>query len=272
MRNIHNEYLDYRFELPEKVERMVCLVSSATEAMGKMDLLDKVVGVSEYCDRYVDISGMEVVGQYVTADIEAIKALNPDLVVTTTGIQRKLGKRMVKAGIPIYNLNLACSFDGMLENVMVLGGLLNEMEKARALTDQMRGRAEDLREKNKDKARPKVYVELWLGKHMRAVGGHSYIRDLVDLAGGELLYENSAEGYFVPDFEDVASRQPDVFVFFHEPEYLVNGDELVEQRGWNKETQVIMSTVDMGMNMIQDAPSLLDTAEWLSEQITLAKR
>lgn len=272
MRRIHNEYLDHRFDLPDKVERVVCLVSSATEAMGAMSLLEKIVGVSEYCDRYVDTSTMQVVGQYVTADLDAIQALKPDLVLTTTGIQRKLGQRMVKAGIPIYNLNLPSSFEGMLENIMVLGGLLNEMQKARELVLKMRSRAEQMRAVNAGQTRPKIYVELWLGKHMRAVGGYSYIRDLVDLAGAELVYETLAEGYFVPDLEEVKRHDPDAFVFFHEPEYLVDGDALVAERGWNKETPVIMSTVEMGMNMIQDGPSLLDSADWLRKQLEEVKR
>lgn len=284
MRKVHNEYLGYRFELPDEVRRVVCLVSSATEVMDKMGLLDRVVGVSEYCDRYVDVSGAEVVGRYLDADFEAIAALEPDLIVTTTGIQRGLAGRFMKAELPIYQLALPSSFEGMLENVMVLGGLLNEMGRARELVRVMRGRGAELRgvgtvvdacgadhelhESHELKiglggVKPKVYVELWLGRHMRGVGGFSYIADLVEMAGGELMFIDRAEGYFVPDFEEAG--EADVFVCFHEPEFLVDGEGLARERGWG--IPVVMSTVDVGENMIQDGPSFLDTAVWLRGEL-----
>ncbi|GAA5493854.1 vitamin B12-binding protein [Rubritalea halochordaticola] len=271
-RSIHNEYLDHRFEISGEVKRVVSLVSSATEYLGEMGLLDRVVGVSEYCDRYVDTSGMEVVGQYVTADIERIVQLEPDLLLMTTGIQRKLGLRMAKAGVPVYNLPLPVSFEGMLENVMLLGGLMDEMGKARQLVEWLRERAAKLRAEQIFEQRPRVYVELWLGRHMRAVGGLSYIRDLVEMAGGELVYGERSQGYFVPELDEVKRLNPDVYVFFHEPEYRVDGAALVRERGWDESIPVVMSDVTMGENVIQDGPSMLDTVVWLREQMRIAKR
>lgn len=267
MRSIHNEYLDHRFEVDGEVRRVVSLVSSATEYLGEMGLLDRVVGVSEYCDRYVDTSGMEVVGQYITADVERIVALEPDLLLMTTGIQRKLGLRLAKAGVPVYNLPLPVSFEGMLENVMLLGGLMDEMGRACELVGRLRERAGELRGEVIFERRPRVYVELWLGRHMRAVGGLSYIRDLVEMAGGELVYGERAQGYFVPELDEVKALQPDVHVFFHEPEYRVDGSKLVRERGWDEGIPVVMSDVTMGENVIQDGPSMLDTVLWLREEM-----
>lgn len=245
----------------------MCLVSSATEAMDKMGLLDRVCGVSEYCDRYVDTTNIPVVGQYLLADIDKIKELEPDLILLTTGIQKKLSERLAKEGLPIYNLNLPSSFEGMLECVSNMGGLLNEMGKARALVARMRERAAQLRLSNVFETTPNVYVELWLGRHRRAVAGLSYIRDLVEMAGGRLVYSERPEGYFENDLKTIANEAPDVYVFFHEPEYLVDGPTLVKERGWDAAVPYIMSTVKMGENMIQDGPSMLDTAEWLHGQL-----
>ena len=264
MREIHNEYLDYRFSLPNKVTRVVSLVSSATEALDHMGLLDRVIGVSEYCGRYVDDREIPTVGQYLNADFDQIIKLKPELIVTTTGIQRHLARKIQKSGLPIYQLTLPASFEGMLENIIVLGGLVNELEKARCLVRKLRLKSELVREaSNAFNRPPRIYVELWLGRHMRAVGGYSYIADLVEMSGGELFYKNHAEGYFTPDFEE--AKQADLFVCFHEPEYLVDGAQLASERGWNM--PIIMSTVDCGENVIQDGPSLLDTAEWLYKQV-----
>ena len=267
MRAIHNEYLDHRFELVESPRRVVCLVSSATEAMERMGLLERICGVSEYCERYVDTTNIPVVGQYLLADIDAIKALKPDLILLTTGIQKKLSEKLAKEGLPIYNLNLPSSFEGMLECIVNLGGLLNEMTKAQQLVVTMREQAAQLRLQNIFKTPPKVYVELWLGRHRRAVAGLSYIRDLVEMAGGRLVYSDRPVGYFENDLDSMSAEKPDAYVFFHEPEYLIDGAQLIKERGWDSLVPFIMSTVKSGENMIQDGPSMLTTTAWLHQQL-----
>lgn len=269
-RNIHNELLDHRFELVDKPRRIISLLSSATEAIDKMGLIDRVVGVSEYCERYIPNLKAPVVGQYLNCNIEQLKALKPDLILTTSGIQLKLAAKLAQEGLPVYALPLPQSFYGVLENNLIVGGLINELDKARQLSQSMQSRANQLR-KNAPAARPSIYLELWLGRHMRAVGGGSFINDLIDIAGGDLVFKNRTQGYFVPDFEEVAATKPDVHLFFHEPEYLIDPAQLVAERNWNPNTPVILSTVDCGQNMIQEGPSFLDTADWLQKQLlTLA--
>lgn len=263
---VHVELLDYSLMLTSSPQRVVSLVSSATEAMGKMGLIDSVVGVSEYCERYIPNLKAPVVGQYLNCDLEQLKALKPDLILITSGVQLNLGKKLAKAELPVYVLPLPQSFYGMLENNMILGGILGELEKARKLSSCMIQRAVDLRQQHSGR-RPTIYVELWLGRHMRAVGGLSFIHDLVEIAGGELLYGNHTQGYFTPDFDEVAELKPDIHLFFHEPEYLIDPEELVRARGWDLETPIIVSTVECGKNMIQEGPSFLDTAEWLQKEI-----
>jgi len=265
-RSVLNEYLDHRFELPDSPTRIVSLVSSATEALDRMGLIDRVVGVSAYCDRYISAPAPPVVGEYLNCDIEKIVDLKPDLVLTTTGIQRKLALKLAAKGLPVYPLSLPQSFHGILENNLILGRLINELAKARALSSDMLAKAEKLRQ-NAPLHRPKIYLELWLGRHMRAVGGASFINDLIEIAGGNLIFQNHTDDYFMPDFTEVSALKPDIHLFFHEPEYLITPEELVRQRQWNPEIPIIVSTVTSGRNVIQDGPSFLDTAAWLQGQL-----
>lgn len=265
-RQVHNELLDHRFDLADTPKRIVCLVSSATEAIDKMGLIGRVVGVSAYCDRYVPNLQAPVIGEYLNGDIDQIKALKPDLILTTSGIQLKLASKLAQEGLPVYALPLPQSFYGVLENYLIVGGLMNELEKARQLSSTMQSRA-DLLRKNSPASRPSIYLELWLGRHMRAVGGGSFINDLIDIAGGDLIFKNKTQGYFTPDFDEVADLNPDVHLFFHEPEYLIDPVQLVAERNWNPDTAIVISTVDCGENMIQEGPSFLDTAAWLQNQL-----
>jgi len=269
MKSIHVELLDHTFELADSPQRVVSLVSSATEAMDRMGWIDRLVGVSEYCERYVPGLSAPVVGRYLNCEIDEIIQLNPDLILITSGVQLHLGQKLAEAGLPVYVLPLPQSFYGMLENIVVLGGLLGCLREARKLSSEMLDRSMQLRRSQKMScgAQPRVYVELWLGRHMRAVGGMTFIRDLVKMAGGELLFGDRSLSYFSPDFDEVSVMHPDVFLFFHEPEYEVDALSLVRQRGWDTSTPIVVSTVESGKNMIQDGPSLLDTAEWLRGQL-----
>ncbi|MGE9270528.1 MAG: ABC transporter substrate-binding protein [Verrucomicrobiales bacterium] len=266
LRPVHSELIDHHFDLVDRPRRIVSLVSSASEAIHEMGLVERLVGVSAYCGRYLSKPAPPVVGEYLTGDFEKIVALEPDLVLTTTGIQRKLAMKMAARGLPVFALPLPMGFHGMLENHLLLGRLMNELEVARQLNRHMERSAMLLRKKAGGQ-RPRVYVELWLGRHMRAVGGGSFIHDLLEIAGADLLFAERTDGYFTPDFDEVAVGQPDIHLFFHEPEYLIDPRHLVKERGWEVRTPLVVSTVDRGRNVIQDGPSFLESAAWLQEEI-----
>lgn len=262
------ESLDYEFDLPERPERVVCLVAAATEALYAMGLGNRVVGVSRYCERYVPDLDKPVVGDYLRIDEQALSKLEPDLVVVTTGLQRKLGLELAKRGLPVYALPLPNSFYGILENNVILGALLNEITRGRDLSLHMEADAAAIRSRNTS-IRPRVYVELWFGRHMRSIGGFTYIDDLVSLAGGDPIFASKRQGYFVPEFEAVVAGRPDVFLVFSEVEHPVDPHSLIEERGWKDamNIKIVESSVRRGQNLIQEGPSIVETASWLQEQL-----
>ncbi len=262
------ESLDYQFDLPERPQRVICLVAAATEALYAMGLGNRVAGVSRYCHRYIRDLNKPVAGDYLKIDEQRFDELAPDLVVVTTGLQRKLGLALAERGLPVYALPLPNSFYGILENNVILGALLNEVRAGRELSLRMEAEVAAVRARG-PQARPRVYVELWFGRHMRSIGGFTYINDLVDIAGGAPIFADERRGYFIPEFEEVVSRRPDVFLVFSEEEYPVDPHRLVEERGWNGslKVKIVQSSVKRGQNLIQEGPSIVETASWLQEQL-----
>jgi len=264
------ESLDYRFDLPERPERVVCLVAAATEALYAMGLGSRVVGVSRYCERYVPDLNKPIAGDYLSIDEQGFAELEPDLVVVTTGLQRKLGLELAKRGLPVYALPLPNSFYGILENNVILGALLNEVTRGRELSLHMEAEAAAIRSRNPS-TRPRVYVELWFGRHMRSIGGFTYINDLVSLAGGDPIFADRRQGYFIPEFRAVVAERPDVYLVFCEEEHPVDPHSLIKERGW-KDTlnvKIVESSVRRGQNLIQEGPSIIETAFWLQDQLRM---
>lgn len=262
------ESLGYRFDLPEGPERVICLVAAATEALYAMGLGNRVVGVSRYCHRYIPDLNKPVAGDYLKIDEQCFAELEPDLVVVTTGVQRKLGLELAKRGLPVYALPLPNSFYGILENNVILGALLNEVRAGSELSLRMETEAAALRARN-PRIRPRVYVELWFGRHMRSIGGFTYISDLVSLAGGVPIFADKRQGYFIPEFQEVVARRPDVFLVFSEEELPIDPHSLMEERGWKGtlNLKIVESSVRRGQNLIQEGPSIVETASWLQDQL-----
>jgi ABC-type Fe3+-hydroxamate transport system substrate-binding protein len=262
------ELLGSSFELPAAPKRIVSLVSAATETVAQLGGLDRLVGVSPYCSRYVPGLSAPVVGDYVKADIDALRALTPDLLLFTGGVQLPLARRCAAAGLPAYVLPIPASRFGILENIVTVGALLDAVEPARALVNRMAAGCEWLRA-TRPAVRPSVYVELWFGRHPRTSGGRTFVHDLIELTGGRNIFSSSPQAYLPLDIPAATAAKPDVALFFSEPEYPVDPQQLLAQRGWDTAggPRVIVSTVERGQNLIHDGPSFVDTARWLARQM-----
>jgi trk system potassium uptake protein TrkH len=62
-------------------------------------------------------------------------------------------------------------------------------------------------------ARPRVYAELWFGRHPRTTGGRTHVHDLIELAGGVNVFGDSAQGYLPLDLPVAAAARPDIVLF-----------------------------------------------------------
>lgn len=248
-------------ELPRRATRIVSLTAGYTEGLFAMGLEERVVGLSAFCGRYVEVGERPVVGDYLKIDDEAVKALRPDLVLMTGGVQLGVARRLAAAGLPVYVLPLADSFAGIVENLRRIGALAGEMAAALALTDRMEREAAELRASATEK-KPRVYVELWFGRHPRMAGGLTFIQDIVTMAGGENVWADAPTGYLKLDTAETERRKPDVAVIFWEDDdTMVDAPGLMAERGWTM--PLIEAQLRPGQILIHDGPSCLDVARWL---------
>jgi ABC-type Fe3+-hydroxamate transport system substrate-binding protein len=248
-------------------------VSGFTEALFAMGCGNRVAGVSTYCSRYVPGLTAPVIGDYLRIDRSKLEACRPDLILATGGIQLNLARELADRGLPVYALPLSCSLFGILENVVTLGGLMGEMTAGRRLAVELSAGTARIAAAAGE-PRPRVYVECWFGRHVRTIGGQSFIHDLVTIAGGDPIFGGSPEAYPRPDLDAVAAARPDIGLFFWEPDHPVCVTEILGERGWESlfRGRVIEADVRRGRNLIHDGPSFVETAEWLSAELRRCRR
>jgi ABC-type Fe3+-hydroxamate transport system substrate-binding protein len=268
VRRVPCELLGTRIDVPEKPQRIVSLLSAATETLFALGAGDRVVGVSKYCGRYVDISRAKVVGEYLRVDEELLRELKPDLVIFTSGVQLGVARKLLKQGYPVMALPLPNTFPGMVDVVRHVAALAGETARGLVLAHAMEDEAVRLRAVARMQAcRPRVFVDLWFGRHERTVGGLTFVHDLVDLAGADTLFGNRDTGYFVPDNTEVLAAKPDAILLFSEDDdHPVDVPKLVRERGWEG-IPLILSDITRGRIVIHDGPSFLESARWLAGEL-----
>ncbi|MDT8898812.1 MAG: ABC transporter substrate-binding protein [Anaerolineae bacterium] len=268
-RRLFCDALGQKVEFLYPPRRVVSLVSGWTEALFAMGCGERVVGVSAYCGRYVPNLNVPVVGDYLHVDESLLHELQPDLILLTTGVQRSLAQNLVRQGWPVFVLPLPNSIYGIWENVIVLGGLMDTVQAARALVARWQAGWMEVAVRA-PQPRPRVYAELWFGPHPRTPGALTFIHDAIEIAGGQNIFGTRAAAYLPLDLTAVVAAQPQVWVLFSEPDFPVDAEPLKRERGWDKmlpDLRVIVSTVQRGQNLIHDGPSLLETAAWLQARL-----
>ncbi len=253
--------------LPQKPQRVVSLASGLTEALVHMGYGETIVGLSSWCPNFVPQLQVPVVGDYLTVKEDALRAVAPDLILITTGVQRGLARKLHREGWPVYVLPLPNSLHGIFENIMLLGALMDDLPAARALIHRWQQFFAEL-EIQAPVPRPRVYAEIWFGKHVRMAGGLTFIHDLIEVAGGQNIFGDVRKGYLSLDLAEVIRREPQIFLVYSEPEYPIQAMELLREREWN--ISPIQADISPSHNIIHDGPSMMQAARWLHEQILRA--
>lgn len=251
-------------EVPQKPQRVVSLASGLTEALVHMGYAEAIAGISSWCPNFTPDLHVPIVGDYLSVNEELLRRVNPDLILITTGVQRGLARKLHRAGLPVYVFPLPNSLHGIFENILLLGALMDDLPAARALIRTWQQRFFDLESRAPD-PRPRVYAEIWFGRHVRMAGGLTFIHDLIQVAGGENIFGEVRKGYLSLDLAEAQRRRPQIFLVYSEPEFPVQAADLCRERGW--QLPVIQADISPGHNIIHDGPSMMAAAQWLHERI-----
>lgn len=225
-----NEIIGKYLDIPDN-PRIVSLAPSITDTLDQLGVWENVVGVSLYCNIPPKASEKPRLGAYLKVRYGKIDELKPDIIFMTTGIQRKLVFEMLDKGYPVYPVPLPISIYGILENMAVIGGVLNKTENVLKL---MRFYIGVLSQIKRDYLGT-VYYEIDFGEPY-TVGAISYINHSLDHVGLKNIFSQEEKTYFQPDLEEVYQRKPDFIIYEVHPGKKVDEDSLLKiliGRGWS---------------------------------------
>jgi ABC-type Fe3+-hydroxamate transport system substrate-binding protein len=196
--------------------RIVSLVPSLTEALFALGAGDLVVGVTSFCKEPAGrVARLPKVGGTKTPDVQAVVALNPDMVIASTEENREADVEALRAaGLSVFVTffpTVPSALDG-IDAIARMVGVDSEtcswLGESRTLVA-----AAKLRQ-----VEPVAYFcPIWRRPYMVA-RSDTYMSDLLALAGGRSCFAvNAPAHYWSVDLTDLGPAAPDVILLPDEP-------------------------------------------------------
>ena len=193
--------------------RIVCLTAETTEIAFQLGAGDRVVGIPGTARRPAAALEKARVGGFTTFRLERILALEPDLVLAFSDLQRDVVRDLIGAGVAVLCTNQR-SFDEILQTILLIGGALGCEQRARELIGDIQDELRQIREYSSVwPQRPRVYFEEWMDP---LIAGIRWVSEIIEIAGGrdvfaELRDQQSATGRVVAS-DVVVERDPQIIL------------------------------------------------------------
>jgi iron complex transport system substrate-binding protein len=195
--------------------RIVSTSPSITDSLFALGLGPRVVGVSNFCQYPAEVSGLARVGSFLKPDVELIARLHPDLVVINAG-PNQTERQLATLGIRSITVSPG-SLSNVYTTIRTIGEAAGVPDRAEALVAGLQQRLNRVRASASGGPSPKVLVIV--GRRtgtladLVAVGGKSYLGELIGVAGGtNVLGDDRLPEYPRISMETVIRLAPDVIV------------------------------------------------------------
>jgi iron complex transport system substrate-binding protein len=211
--------------LEAPAERVVACAPDAAEVVCALDPA-ALVGRSRYTDYPPELTGLPVVGDFSSIDVERAAALTPELVVLA-GLEQE----PTLAGLEALGLTAYVHFPESLDDLSAayerLGELLGVPGRAGELTAELTSARERLAERRPTRS-PRVYLEISAAPLMAACAG-SLQHDLLTAAGCENAFADLPRAYHRVEPEELLAADPEIVLLLSG----IGVEEAEARAGWS---------------------------------------
>jgi iron complex transport system substrate-binding protein len=215
---------------------IVSLAPSNTEILYAIGAGDQVVGRDEYSDYPEAVTALESVGGGMDEyNLEAITALEPDLVLAAGINAPELIDALENLDIMVFSLGNPTDFEGLYENIETVGILSGHQVEAATLSAELEGQVEELMALVAEApTTPTVFFELdgtdpakpW------TTGGGTFVDYLITMAGGTNIAAEVEDEWVQYSQEDLIVNNPDVIILA-DYKWGTTPEMVAERPGWD---------------------------------------
>lgn len=253
--------------LAAPAQRIVTLAPHLAELVYAAGAGERLVGTVEWSDYPPEAGTLPRVGDAFRLDLEALAALEPDLLLGWQGgnpdhLLEQLGQR----GYRVVAL-APQRLDDIGAQLVEIGRLAGTPGPAEAAAARFRAGLAALRAAQAGKSRVRVFYQVsW--RPLYTVGGRQLISEVLALCGGHNIFADLGELAPAVSMEAVIARDPEVILAAE-----VQQAELTEWRRWPAVTAVArghLYAVD-GDLVVRPSPRILEGTRQVCERLDRAR-
>lgn len=256
--------------LKAPAQRIVALAPHIAESLFAAGAGSKLVGTVDYSDYPPEAKKVPRVGGYSRLDLEAIAALQPDIVLAwESGNNMPQVDKLRALGLTVH-VSQPNKMENVADQLERLGRLAGTETSANAAAERFRKRLAGLRAANANKPKVRVFYQIWKAP-LTTVGGPQIISDAITLCGGENVFGHLPKMAPTVTVEAVLEADPEAIVATGmgdaKPEWLHDWDK------WTRLTAVKRNNLfHINPDIMQrHTPRILDGAEKLCGHLDVAR-
>jgi ABC-type Fe3+-hydroxamate transport system substrate-binding protein len=205
---------DFGVPLPSDASfarRVVSLNPAATEVLFAIGAQSRLVGRSAWDEFPAEAAAIPSVGNGIRPNVEAVLQQRPTLVILyATAENRAAAQAFARAGVRTMALRVD-RIAQFMSFTTRLGVAVGEGRRAQAMVDSVQQTLDRVRAVTGSATRHTVVWPVWQ-QPVLAVGGGSYLDELIEVAGGRNVFHDRAAPSPPVSIEEIARRDPDMIV------------------------------------------------------------
>lgn len=155
--------------------------------------------------------GLPSIGNAMEPDMEIVKSLDADDVLSVSTLAYDLEKKFDQLNIPVNFLNFQ-SVDGMLDEIKTLGQRYDRNVQAEELVANLQKNIDAVQTVAANKEGPRVLILLGIPGSYLVATENTYVGDLVKRAGGINVMEGQDGEYLASNTEYLHNSNPDIIL------------------------------------------------------------
>ena len=214
-------------KIPEKIERVATLFPANLRIIVMLNATDKVVGISNYFDKYGDkledalahpeLLKAERIGSVREPDMEKIAELKPDVIFIESAYAQIADTIEKSTGVPVVCINTSIysgKLDDFYKTIRLVAKIIGKGERAEKIIEYIDSEVEKVTKRVKSipkGERPRVFLSNWAYRH--GIGWTIKNYAPIDLIARNVA-ENIPAHYMEVTKEQIIEWNPDV-IFIH---------------------------------------------------------
>lgn len=221
--------------------RIISLLPSHTEILFAIGAGEQMAGCTTNCDYPEETQNLKKVSlsNPGSINLETLVALKPDLVLLGGDYHQRIREQLSKLKIPVLSFE-SQSLAEIERSIRGMSRSTGHVDAGEKLIQKLQQEVASIQEKIKPyqkEGRPRVFYQVW-DQPLMTAGPTSFIGELIDLAGGENIFDDVDLPYPQVSEEILIQRNPDVILLPRSKKDHSDATEIVkklsEQSGWKQ--------------------------------------